>query len=292
MRKPGGGRLCVVAMIAALGPGCDSSPSGSTRTSDPANPPVAAPSAAPVAPEPAVTPPPLAPGAPLAVSCSAAPRSGTAPLRVDFSAAASAGADDVAYEWSFGDGATSGNRSPSHVYETPGTFSASVRVTSGAETATCAREIHVIASAPVPVPAPTSTPIPAPTPPASPTPAPTPTPGPTPTPTPIPSPSPTPGPTRVLTIVVSIYSNFPGWATTTPNGIVCSFPPFANRCSAAFPQGSVVTVGASVSGFGGGAGISGACTAGGPGHAQCDVTMNGNQEVEVIFFRSSAAPLQ
>ena len=288
--------LVIGAIVTALAVAASDSPSRSTETPPIANPPaVAAPSAAPVAPEPAVTPPPLAPGAPLAVSCQASPRSGAAPLRVEFSAAASSGADDVAYEWSFGDGQSTGNRSPAYVYAMPGTFIASVRATSGAETATCTREISVTAPAPVPGPAPTpgATPTPAPIPSPSPNASPSPSSSPSPIPSPTPIPTPTPAPLRVLTIAGDPYSNFPGSAWTTPAGINCTFPPWSNRCSAAFPHGSVVTVTARNMIPLGITTISGACSAGGfDGYAQCNVTMSADLEVRVFFFRSSAAPLE
>src|SRR6185436_16850033 len=85
---------------------CDSP----TRETDVAPaPPIAA------TPEPAVTPPAVVPGAPLAVSCGASPRSGMAPLRVEFTAAAAGGNGSHAYAWSFGDDAGTGNRNPAHV---------------------------------------------------------------------------------------------------------------------------------------------------------------------------------
>jgi PKD repeat protein len=287
-------RSDLAAAIVALGflavSACDSSPARSTETPAAANPPavVASPSIAPVLPEPSVTPPPLAPGATLAVSCQASPRSGVAPLRVEFSAAAAGGDGTQAYEWSFGDGGISGNRGPSHDYEMPGTFTASVRVTSGGDAATCTREITVTAgpAAPGAAPTPGATPVPTP-------PAPSPTPSPVATPTPIPSPTPTPAPQHVLTVTADPYSNFPGTVTTSPGGINCSFPPWSTHCSATFAHNTVVTITAANAIPLGITSISGACTAGGwDGRAVCSVTMDSDKAVSVFFFRSSAVPLQ
>jgi len=86
---------------------------------------------------------------PPVVVADAAPRIGFAPLAVAFDANASYDPDaqPLAYEWDFGDGATSTEKNPSHVYATPGVYdavltvseqtapfasnSASVRITAG-----------------------------------------------------------------------------------------------------------------------------------------------------------------
>ena len=61
---------------------------------------------------------------------SATPLTGTSPLTVSFDASASS--DDgtiVSYAWDFGDGATGSGALTSHVYTTPGTYTATVTVT-------------------------------------------------------------------------------------------------------------------------------------------------------------------
>lgn len=141
MRAAGLAAAAIAVLGTTLGGGCDSSP---TRRSDP--PPPAGPS--PVAP---VTPPPAQPSAapsaipnPLAVACQADPRAGDAPLRVAFAAFPSGGTGSYAYAWDFGDGGQgSTNPGPSHTYESPGSFEATVRVTDGAQEAVCARSIAV-----------------------------------------------------------------------------------------------------------------------------------------------------
>jgi hypothetical protein len=137
-------RLPLAALIAALAfPACESSPSGGTPT--PASP-TPAPTAAPIP-----TPPPDAVLPPLTVACTANPRAGSAPLPVDFTASADGGRRTYEYDWDFGDGgAGSNNPRPSHVYETPGDYEASVTVTDGLQQAACARSIRVARDVPPP----------------------------------------------------------------------------------------------------------------------------------------------
>ncbi|HKP87841.1 MAG TPA: PKD domain-containing protein [Blastocatellia bacterium] len=67
---------------------------------------------------------------PPVVSVSATPTQGSAPLATNFSASASDPDGTVAaYSWNFGDGQTSTQPSPSHTYQTPGTFNARLTVT-------------------------------------------------------------------------------------------------------------------------------------------------------------------
>ena len=68
--------------------------------------------------------------APVAVA-NATPDLGKAPLEVDFSSAGSADPDGsiVAYDWDFGDGNTSTDANPTHIYATPGTYIATLTVT-------------------------------------------------------------------------------------------------------------------------------------------------------------------
>jgi PKD repeat protein len=64
------------------------------------------------------------------VSASATPTSGAAPLSVSFTSSASdPDGSIVAYQWVFGDGQTSNLQSPTHTYQTAGTYPAKVTVT-------------------------------------------------------------------------------------------------------------------------------------------------------------------
>lgn len=62
-------------------------------------------------------------------SIEATPSTGIAPLQVAFSAQVSSGSGAYDYAWDFGDSQTSDAKSPSHLYETPGTFEATLVVT-------------------------------------------------------------------------------------------------------------------------------------------------------------------
>ncbi len=57
------------------------------------------------------------------------PSTGYAPLTAQFSPGASGGDLPLVYQWGFGDGDTSTQPTPSHVYATPGTFTVSLKVT-------------------------------------------------------------------------------------------------------------------------------------------------------------------
>jgi len=65
----------------------------------------------------------------LTVAGTAFPVSGTIPLTVSFTCSPSGGELPYRYFWDFGDGRTSTERNPSHVYNSTGTFSATVTVT-------------------------------------------------------------------------------------------------------------------------------------------------------------------
>jgi PKD repeat protein len=67
-------------------------------------------------------------------SLSANPTSGVAPLAVGFSAAGSSDPDGsiVSYQWSFGDGTSASGATASKTYETPGTYTATLKVTDNA----------------------------------------------------------------------------------------------------------------------------------------------------------------
>ncbi|MEW6758486.1 MAG: PKD domain-containing protein, partial [Acidobacteriota bacterium] len=80
---------------------------------------------------------------PLAVSCDAAPDTGPYPLSVAFSATASGGTGSYSFSWSFGDGATSFEEDPVHVYPAAGAYTATVTVVSDAQTESCYRTVSV-----------------------------------------------------------------------------------------------------------------------------------------------------
>jgi len=63
----------------------------------------------------------------------------------------------VSWSWSFGDGATSGERNPTHTYPTPGTYEVTLTVTDNAGAADSESK-NVTVSIPATLPAPTPTP--------------------------------------------------------------------------------------------------------------------------------------
>ena len=64
---------------------------------------------------------------------SATPLSGTAPLTVEFTDASTAGSSAItAWAWDFGDGNSSTEASPTHIYGAAGTFTVTLTVTTGA----------------------------------------------------------------------------------------------------------------------------------------------------------------
>jgi PKD repeat protein len=77
------------------------------------------------------------------VSCFVDPEEGSAPHTVNFRADAIGGNGQLGYLWRFGDGATSAAQEAQHTYGAVGTYLATLTVTSGAATGTCADEIHV-----------------------------------------------------------------------------------------------------------------------------------------------------
>jgi PKD repeat protein len=67
---------------------------------------------------------------PLSAIASGSPSTGNAPLTVNFTGSASGGTAPYGYNWNFGDGsATSTAQNPSHVYNTAGTYTATLTVT-------------------------------------------------------------------------------------------------------------------------------------------------------------------
>ncbi len=67
-------------------------------------------------------------GQPVTVRVSATPRIGPAPLRVEFYSTISGGSPPFSYRWDFGDGSSSGDQNPTHTYNNPGKYSASLTV--------------------------------------------------------------------------------------------------------------------------------------------------------------------
>lgn len=65
----------------------------------------------------------------LNVACSANPTSGTRPLSVQFTSTVSGGLTPYTYSWTFGDGSTSSEANPMHVYSSSGTYTVTLVVT-------------------------------------------------------------------------------------------------------------------------------------------------------------------
>lgn len=80
------------------------------------------------------------------------PAGGTAPLTVSFQATVSGGCPPVTYAWDFGDGGTSSEQNPSHVYQTDGNFAAALTITDS-KGVTSQKTVSLAATAPfVPTP--------------------------------------------------------------------------------------------------------------------------------------------
>ena len=72
---------------------------------------------------------------PVIHSATANPTTGPAPLSVSFTGNASdPDGDPVSYRWDFGDGTTSTQKNPTHIYTAAGNFQAQLRVTAGGQT--------------------------------------------------------------------------------------------------------------------------------------------------------------
>jgi PKD repeat protein len=89
-----------------------------------------------------------APSAPVA-AFSGAPLSGPAPLAVGFVDASSG--SPSAWSWDFGDGTGASVASPTHVYDTPGTYTVTLSVANSAGTDELTRNAYVVVGPPVPV---------------------------------------------------------------------------------------------------------------------------------------------
>ncbi len=82
----------------------------------------------------------------------ATPVSGPAPLTVQFTDQSILGSEPIdAWDWDFGDGATSDEQNPKHLYTAPGTYTVTLTVTTPAGSTTCtqAHSIHVQSSMPL-----------------------------------------------------------------------------------------------------------------------------------------------
>jgi PKD repeat protein len=83
----------------------------------------------------------------LAVACQAEPREGTVPLNVKFNAQASGGNGAFDYLWDFGDGGTSTQVNPSHLFTVPGAYNVIVRASSAGLSGSCQRTVNVLPAA-------------------------------------------------------------------------------------------------------------------------------------------------
>ena len=86
-------------------------------------------------------------GCSLSCSAAASPTSGVFPLTVGFSAASETTncTGSASYSWDFGDGASSSEQNPSHVYESEGTYDWQLTVTVDDKTCEKSGRIHVVA---------------------------------------------------------------------------------------------------------------------------------------------------
>lgn len=79
----------------------------------------------------------------LRLACFIGPTDGVAAFNVRYRAQASGGNGDYTYRWTFGDGGSATGSEPDHTYETPGTFTVSVTVSSGGSSASCRDTVRV-----------------------------------------------------------------------------------------------------------------------------------------------------
>ncbi len=86
-------------------------------------------------------------GCSLTCAASASPTNGAAPLSVGFTSTATASncTGTASYSWSFGDGATSTEQNPSHIYESEGNYSWQLTVTVDDKTCEKSGRINVVA---------------------------------------------------------------------------------------------------------------------------------------------------
>ncbi len=95
-------------------------------------------------------------GTPVVSSFTAEPSEGTTPLQVRFEEQTTGSI--VSREWSFGDGLFSELENPVHVYETPGTYEVSLKVTGSYNEDIMTRPSYIIVHPDLPPPTPTPTP--------------------------------------------------------------------------------------------------------------------------------------
>jgi PKD repeat protein len=79
----------------------------------------------------------------------ASPTKGIRPLAVDFTDASSGGL--LTHSWSFGDGGTSDEVNPSHIYALPGVYTVSLTVRSGAGEDTRTKQGYIVVELPPPI---------------------------------------------------------------------------------------------------------------------------------------------
>jgi PKD repeat protein len=82
------------------------------------------------------------------VTASASATSGTAPLTVDFTGTTSNGRAPYTNLWRFGDGATSAEAEPTHVYDAPGTYDASLTVSDADGKDATSPSVRIVVSEP------------------------------------------------------------------------------------------------------------------------------------------------
>jgi outer membrane protein OmpA-like peptidoglycan-associated protein len=82
----------------------------------------------------------------LTCTASGNPTSGTVPLTVQFNGSANGGCPPVIYSWSFGDGGSGSDQSPSHIYQKAGDYTASLTVTDSKGN-TCQKNLSIKGSA-------------------------------------------------------------------------------------------------------------------------------------------------
>jgi PKD repeat protein len=87
---------------------------------------------------------------PPTASFTAKPTSGTAPLKVSFKDTSTG--SPATWAWDFGDGSTSTSQSPTHTYNSPGDFTATLKVTNaaGSDTETTTVEVEGVVDTPRP----------------------------------------------------------------------------------------------------------------------------------------------
>jgi PKD repeat protein len=94
----------------------------------------------------------VTPGVPPVAGFTASPWFGTAPLSVQFTDTSALGTSPIeAWDWDFGDGETSSDQDPLHVYDLPGEYTVTLTVTSAVDSDMYSRPAYIIVSAGLPV---------------------------------------------------------------------------------------------------------------------------------------------